>query len=117
MEGTHASSGTGSSQLVLALIVKLPRLEDAGIVTSIEKLGVTKREPNNILHQMAIKDPMKTLEQAVNNNTKCNIYGVPPSLMMGMTSKTLGTAYNKLIVDTEFVKNNTETLESIIEDL
>ena len=88
-----------------------------GIVTSIEKLGVSRREPHNILHQMAIKDPLKTIENAVNSATKSNIYGVSPSLMMGMTSRTLGTSYNKVMMDTEFIKQNKKTLSSIIEEL
>lgn len=88
-----------------------------GTVTSVEKLGVTKREPNNFLHQMSIKHPMYTLENAINNTTTSKIYGVAPSLLMGCTSKTIGTAYNRLILDREFVNKHTKKLEDIIDDL
>ncbi len=88
-----------------------------GVITSIEKLGVSKREPNNFLHQMAIKDPSKTIETAVNNALTCKVYGVSPSLLMGMTSRTIGTSFNKLIVDEEMVKQHTKSLTSVLEEL
>lgn len=92
-------------------------MTSTGVITSIEKMGITKREPHNFLHQMAIKHPIQTIETAINYGLKSEIYGVNPSMMMGMTSRTLGTAYNKLILDREFVAKYTKDIQSSLDDL
>lgn len=87
-----------------------------GRVTSIERGGLSVREHNNILLRASYQDPIKCLTDAALNNTKSNIYGIAASQLLGAVPK-IGTIYNTLIVDEEYVRKNAKTVDEILESI
>ena len=87
-----------------------------GFVTSIERIGLNMREPNNILLQMAIGDPIRVVSRAAINNIKSKVVGPSSQQMVGMTPQ-VGTSYNKYIVDNEFVSKNIQSMSKLLDEL
>jgi DNA-directed RNA polymerase beta' subunit len=87
-----------------------------GKVTSFERSGLSIREHNNILLRTSYQDPIKCLTDAALNNTKSPVYGIADAQLLGKIPK-IGTIYNTFIVDEEFVRNNTKTVDNILDSL
>ena len=86
-----------------------------GSITGISKAGLDKREPTPLLGASYSFIP-QTLKKAALNNSVSEIYGPSSSLMLGRAPD-VGTTYNKISVDTEFVRNNVKSIDSIVDDL
>lgn len=86
-----------------------------GEYTAIDKGGLTKRESNPLLG-MAYEAPVVTLEKNINNRDLIPVTGISGPMLMGTVPK-IGTMYNDLIVDPEFVKKHKKTIEDIIDAL
>lgn len=76
-----------------------------GDITGIDKLSIKNREFENILLRISTSHPVQTLLDALNYSVVNKIYGVSAALMVGATPN-IGTKYSKVLVNTEFVKNN-----------
>lgn len=87
-----------------------------GRVTSIERNGLSAREYNNVLLRASYQDPIKYLIDAALSNTKSNIYGIAAPQLLGGIPK-IGTLYNSLIIDEDFIKKNIKSLDEIINNL
>lgn len=87
-----------------------------GRVTSIERNGLSAREYNNVLLRASYQDPIKYLIDASLSNTKSTIYGIAAPQLLGGVPK-IGTLYNSLIIDEDFVKDNIESIDDIIDNL
>lgn len=85
-------------------------------VKSVEQSGLVAREKNNPLLLSALADPQKHLKEAAIHGKTNTIYGAAAALMVGDIPK-YGTYYCNVSVNEEFVKKNTKTIESVIEEL
>ena len=88
----------------------------SGVVTSIQKTGLQKREMANITLRLSFQTPVQVIQEAAINGMVDRISGVSGPLIMG-TSPSIGTTYNKACVDQEFVKENTKNLSEMLDEL
>ena len=87
-----------------------------GRVTSIERGGLSAREHNNILLRASYQDPIKCLTDAALNATKSDVYGIAAYQLLGGVPK-IGILYNTFVVNEEFVRKHTKTIDEIFENL
>jgi len=87
-----------------------------GRVTSIERGGLSAREHNNILLRASYQDPIKCITEAALNNTKSNVYGIAAYQLLGSVPK-IGTLYNSIAIDEEYIQKNMESIDMIIDQL
>jgi DNA-directed RNA polymerase II subunit RPB1 len=87
-----------------------------GKVTSIERGGLGAREHNNVLLRMAYGDPISVLTDATLTCIKGRVYGIAAPQMLGSTPL-IGTLYNGLVVDEDFVRENTKSVDSVLDEL
>jgi DNA-directed RNA polymerase beta' subunit len=98
------------------LFIYADEMTRTGNVTSIERGGLSVRESNNVLLRMAYGAPIQVVTDATFNNTRSKIYGIAAPQMLGSTPQ-IGTLYNKCVVNNSFVKENTQSIDSIIDTL
>ena len=88
----------------------------SGRVTGISKPGLDKRESKNILLRTSYSFMTQVLKSAAVNSKNNTVYGMSAPLMIGRTPYT-GSTYNSIAIDYDFVKNNVQSIDSIIDDL
>lgn len=88
----------------------------SGIITSIQKTGLQKRENANITLRLSFQTPVQVIQDAAVNGLIDHISGISGPLIMGTNPK-IGTTYNGISVNEEFIQNNVKTLDTILEDL
>lgn len=77
-----------------------------GEVTAIEKSGIDKRNPNDVLLSMSNSHPVQVVEAAAINNVKTNVnQSLSSSLMIGRVPKT-GSLYNQAIYNESFIEEH-----------
>lgn len=77
-----------------------------GEVTAIEKSGIDKRNPNDVLLSMSNSHPVQVVGAASLNNVKTNVnQSLSASLMVGRVAKT-GSLYNQAIYNEQFIESN-----------
>lgn len=86
-----------------------------GRVTSIERSGLKTREGSNVLLRMGFQSPITVLEEAALNSMRDSVTGVTAPLLVGSIPK-IGTLYNQLQVDVDFVQKNTKSASAKIEE-
>jgi DNA-directed RNA polymerase II subunit RPB1 len=77
-------------------------LMSTGAPTSIERPGITEREPSNILLQMASGSPVQKVTGAALKKISSNVYGLAASHLVGGIPN-VGTNYCKVFVNEEFI--------------
>tara|TARA_B110000444_G_C18694102_1_gene525724 strand:+ start:53 stop:814 length:762 start_codon:yes stop_codon:yes gene_type:complete len=87
----------------------------SGTVTGISKSGLDKREPTPLLG-VSYSFTQQTLKKAALYNKSSDVYGPSSSLIMGRTPS-VGTTYNRIGINTEFVRNNVKSIDSVVDDL
>ncbi|AMN83579.1 DNA-directed RNA polymerase subunit A'' [Faustovirus] len=87
-----------------------------GYVTSVERQGLSHREPNSIMLRIGFAAPIGTLEQAAVHNLSDNISGITAPLLIGSVPK-IGTLYNRMYVNDKFVKANLKSADDILDAL
>jgi len=87
-----------------------------GTVTAISKSGLERREPGNIMLRTSYSHAKQTLKAAAVDGKHNKIYGASAPLMLGRVPY-VGTGYNQIAVDYDFVNSNTVTASSVIDDL
>jgi len=87
-----------------------------GRVTSFERGGLAAREHNNVLLRAGYHDPIRCLIEASLNNTKSNIYGIAACQLLGTIPK-IGSVFNSVIIDEQFVKENVVSIEDVINEM
>lgn len=85
-----------------------------GRVTSIERGGLGSREHNNVLLRMAYGAPIQVVTDATLASARSRIYGIAAPQMLGSIPQ-IGSLYNTLLVDEEFVKENVRSVDSILD--
>lgn len=84
--------------------------------TSLEFRGIKDRERKNVLLRMGASAPRMVLEEAALNNTSGKVSGLIPSLIAGR-APALGTTWNTFVVDEDYVRENTRTVDSVLDTL
>ena len=87
-----------------------------GAVTSIERGGLSMREPANVLLRMAYGDPIKIVTDAALGSVKNKVYGIAAPQMLGSVPQ-VGTLYNSLTVDEDFVRANVASVDNVLNEL
>jgi len=87
-----------------------------GRVTPLEQKGVVAREKHNVLLHMAMASPAGILQNAALTNAREKIHGIAPYLMVGRTPR-VGTLWNDVIIDQDYVRATTESVDDILSGL
>lgn len=87
-----------------------------GRVTSIERGGMSAREHNNILLRASYQDPIRILIDAALGNVKSQVHGIAAPQLLGMIPR-IGSTYNTVVIDEEFVQSNVKSVDTLLEDL
>jgi DNA-directed RNA polymerase beta' subunit len=88
----------------------------SGQVTSIQKTGLQIREMSNVLLRLSFQSPIQVIQNAAVNSLVDNISGISGPLMCGQTVN-VGTCYNDVSIDRDFVESHVKQIGSKIEDL
>lgn len=95
------------------LTIYADEMTHTGSVTSIERSGLKAREPKNILLRMGFSSPISTLEEATLNNSVDELSGITSSFLVGSIPR-VGTKYNKIAFNPEFIKSNMKSADSML---
>jgi len=87
-----------------------------GNPTSIESGGLKSREGSNILLRIGFSSPLATLEEASVNSMVDEITGITAPLLVGSVPRH-GTLYNSFQVDANFVRENVQRPDDLIDAL
>ena len=88
----------------------------SGAVTNIQKTGLQKRENANITLRVSFQTAIQVLQDAAIHGLVDRISGISGPLVLG-TNPNIGTTYNAVVVNQQFLEENSKSLESIAEDL
>jgi DNA-directed RNA polymerase beta' subunit len=87
----------------------------SGKLSSIQKTGLQIREANNVTLRLSFQSPIQVIEHAAVNNIVDKISGVSGPLINGQTAN-LGTCFNNVFIDEEFVEAQLRGISKAIED-
>jgi DNA-directed RNA polymerase beta' subunit len=88
-----------------------------GYISNIERSGIQESNPNNALLCMSYSHPIQAVTEAgINNETSFVSTNISSSLMMG-TVPEIGSNYNTIVMNEEFIKSNTETVSDLLNDI
>jgi hypothetical protein len=87
-----------------------------GRITSVERGGLAAREHNNVLLRMAYGAPIGVVTDAALANARSKVYGIAAPQLLGAIPN-IGTLYNGCVVDEAFVRANTKSVDSVLDDL
>ena len=87
-----------------------------GNISNINRAGLDQREKSNILLRMSYSAPKQIITNVVGTINKSPIYGIAAPELLGAIPK-IGSAYSEYIIDEEYVKANTKTVASYLDDL
>jgi DNA-directed RNA polymerase beta' subunit len=88
----------------------------SGSVTSIQKTGLQKRENANITLRLSFQTAIQVIQDAAIHGLVDRVSGVSGPLVLG-TNPNIGTTYNSIVVNQQFLTENAKKLASIAEDL
>ena len=91
-------------------------LTRTGKYTNLEKSGVSIREPTNVLLKASFSSPIQVFQDAAINETISNVNAISGKMLLGATPE-IGTFYNKVAIDSEYIAKNTKTMDSVLDDL
>jgi hypothetical protein len=98
------------------LLVYADEMTRTGKVTSLEKGGIVARERDNVLLRMAMSFPVQHLTAAALENIHSRVHGIAPYMLLGQPPR-LGTTYNSFAVDEGFVRENSTTVDGLLDGL
>jgi DNA-directed RNA polymerase II subunit RPB1 len=87
-----------------------------GKTRGISKSGLEMREPKNALLRISYSHMNQVIKSAANNGRKSEIYGISATLMLGRAPY-VGSTYNKISIDHDFISDNTQSIDELFEDL
>lgn len=121
IESARQSIVTGLRSLVDScnyrhLLVYADEMTYTGRYTSIDASGVKSRETANVLLRMGFNAPLRVLEEAAIEAMEDAVTGVTAPILVGNVPR-LGTLYNQMVLDTEFVKQNIKPKEDLLAGL
>lgn len=86
-----------------------------GMVSAIQRTGLQIRELSNVTLRLSFQSPIQVIENAATNGITDNITGISSALIMGQTPS-IGTCYNGVSLDEEFIENHYRNLNTAIDD-
>ena len=107
---------SGANPNTRHLYIMADTITMTGRLTSFEKNGLAVREKNNILLRIATSAPVVVINDAVHENLSYQVYGVSSALVLGTVPK-IGTLYSEIAVDSDFIKENVKTANSIVDQI
>ena len=87
----------------------------SGYVTSIHRTGLQKREMNNVTLRLSFQSPIQVIENAATDGLIDKIGGISGPLILG-TAPNIGTTYNKIIVNENFINEYNSKLSKDLDD-
>jgi DNA-directed RNA polymerase beta' subunit len=87
-----------------------------GRVTSVERGGLGAREHNNVLLRMAYGDPIRVVTDATLAGARSRVYGIAAPQILGSIPQ-IGTLYNSVLMDEEFIRENVKSVDSVLDEL
>jgi DNA-directed RNA polymerase II subunit RPB1 len=87
-----------------------------GYPTSIKRYGLVKREARRFMLPIAESAPIPNITNAAIENYKDTLHGISGKLIVGNPPE-IGSAYNKIIIDEEFINQNLESIDNVIDTL
>jgi len=87
-----------------------------GELTPISEVGLKKRERSKILSRTAYRAPFRVLTEGAVNNVTEQLHGVSDHLLLGQSPR-IGTIYNTVQINTEFIQKKTKSMKDIIDML
>jgi len=88
----------------------------SGMVTNIQKTGLQRRENANITLRVSFQTAIQVIQDAAVNGLVDKIGGISGPLVMG-TTPNMGTTYNKVVVNRDFVEEQAASVDAALEDL
>ena len=88
----------------------------SGQVTNIKQAGLQIREMSNVHLRLSFVSPIQVIENAATDGLVDTISGISAELIIGSTPK-IGTAYNQVQVNKDFVESNSKSIEEELDDL
>jgi DNA-directed RNA polymerase beta' subunit len=85
-----------------------------GDIININDHGISEFDPDNFLLRTSAKGPLKVIKECAVNSVHNKITGVSAPLMMGK-SPDLGSYYNKIVINSDFVKEHVKTLDNLFD--
>ena len=89
---------------------------NTGVMTGISRAGIAARERNNVLLRMSHGYVNQTIKAAALNATHNEVYGVSGPLMLGRAPN-IGSTYNKVAIDYDFIRANSSGIQDIMDML
>ncbi len=90
-------------------------MTNSGKLSSIQKTGLQVREANNVTLRLSFQSPIQVIENAAINNIRDKIGGISGPLINGQ-APSIGTLYNNVCIDEDFVEKYMKNLGKSIED-
>lgn len=88
-----------------------------GYLSSIERSGVLESNPGNALLAMSYSHPLQSItEAALNKDTSYVTTNISSSLLLG-TTPNIGSNYNRIIVNEDFVSKETKKTSDLLVDI
>ena len=87
-----------------------------GRVVSLERSGLSVREHNNVLLRMAYGAPIQVVTDATLGTAMGRVTGISGPLLLGSVPQ-IGTLYNQIVVNNEFVSANTVSVDTVLDTL
>jgi DNA-directed RNA polymerase II subunit RPB1 len=88
-----------------------------GYPTAISDSGFSDREPNDVLLRMSIKSPMDWIGAAAANSAVFKSLSPSSDIVLGQAPRYIGTARNAVILDMDFIANNSQVKKSRASEL
>ena len=98
------------------LYIYADEMTRTGKYTNLEKGGLNVREHNNVLLRAAMSSPIQVFQEASVNSLTSKVSGISGPMLLGMTPK-IGSIYNTFIVNKEFIKKNTRSIDSVLDEI
>jgi len=98
------------------LYIYADEMTRTGKYVNLERGGLNVREHNNIFLRAALSSPIPVFTEAAINGINSKISGVAGPMLLGAIPK-IGTLYNSFVVNKEFVKKNTRSIDSVLDTL
>ncbi len=88
----------------------------AGTISNVQKTGLQKREYTKVTLRMSFQTAVQVLQSAAIYGLVDRISGISGPLMVG-TNPHIGTTYNRIIVNEDFIKENAKNFTNVIDEL
>lgn len=98
------------------LFLNADEMTRTGTVTSVERGGLAAREPGNVLLRMAYGAPVQVVTEAAVAGVRSKVYGPAATQILGGIPR-VGTQYNTLVADVDFIRENSRSVDRVLDSL